>query len=126
MILKYKEEWFIHRKKIKLNDKTFFISVYTYYNNRIHLKYENSVESHDITLNLKDVYIDNDKVLIDPNIEKIGLLKQLKKARIIREICGSFNYNYVEIPVAILNMGILRQYDNIGVSNHLKRGLSYE
>lgn len=111
----------IRRKKIKLNGKSFYIGVYTYHNGRIHLKYENSAESHDITLDLKDVYLDDGKVILDPFIEKNGLLKQLKKARILKEICGSFNYNYVEVPVAILNMGILRTYDYDGVSKHLSK-----
>ena len=45
------------RKKIKFDNKQFNIGVYTYYNGRMRLKYENKNECHDITLNLKDDYI---------------------------------------------------------------------
>lgn len=113
---------YIGRKRIKLKGKNYFISVYTYYNNRIRLKYETNKESHDITLDLKDTYLDNaNKVFLDPFIMSNGLYKQLKKTRIIREICGSTNYNYVEVPIAILNLGILRQYDANGLKKHVEK-----
>ncbi len=114
--------YIIRRKRIKLNGKNYFISVYTYYNNRIRLKYETDKESHDITLDLKDTYLDNpNKVFLDPFIMSNGLYKQLKKTRIIREVCGSTNYNYVEVPIAILNFGILRQYDSKGLEKHIEK-----
>ena len=56
------------------------------------LKYQNKKESHDITLNL-NTYIDNIHVFLDPAIEKNGILKQLKKKRIIKEITGYIFYN---------------------------------
>jgi len=116
----------IRRKTIKLKDKNYNIGVYTYSNGRMRLKYENSTECHDITLNLEDVYIDNGKVILDPFIQNNGLLKILKKTRIIKEICGTVNYNYVDVPVAILNMGILRRYDYDGVNNHLSKVMAHE
>ncbi len=116
----------IRRKNIKLKGKHYNIGVYTYHNGRIRLRYENSTECHDITLNLEDVYIDNGKVILDPFIKSNGLLKVLKKCRIIKEICGSINYNYVDVPVAILNMGILRTYDYDGVIKHLEKVSTYE
>lgn len=116
----------IRRKRIKINNKNFNISVFIYDNNRIGLKYENHTESHDITLNLEDTYLDDGKVLLDPFIKNNGLLRQLKKARIIKEICGSINYNYVDIPVARLNMGILKQYDYNGVTKFLEKVVYHE
>lgn len=65
--------------------------------------------------------MDNGKVFLDPVIKNNGLLKQLKKKRIIRDVCGCINYNYIDIPIAILNMGILRQYDYVGVNNHMEK-----
>lgn len=115
----------IKRKKIKLKGKQFHIGVYTYANNRLRLKYENATESHDITLDLSDMYLDDGKVFLDPLIKNNGLLKELKKKRIIREICGTINYNYVDIPIATINMGILRQYDYDGVNNHINKVMSY-
>lgn len=109
------------RKKIKVKGKSYYISVYTYYNGRIRLKYENSTESHEITLDLKDIYLDDGKVFLDPEIKNNGILKELKKTRIIREICGFINHNYIDIPIAILNIGILRKFDANGVRKHLKK-----
>lgn len=54
------------------------------------------------------------------------MLKQLKKTRIIREFCGSIYDNYIEIPVAILNMGILKKYDSKGVKQFLYNGVQNE
>ena len=85
------------------------------------LKYENDTESHDITLNLEDVYLDNNKVFLDPYIKNNGLLKVLKKKKIIKEINGCINYNYTNVPIAILNMGILKKYDFDGVRKYLDR-----
>ena len=83
------------------------------------LKYQNKKESHDITLNL-NTYIDNIHVFLDPAIEKNGILKQLKKKRIIKEITGYIFYNNTNIPIATLNIGILRKYDAIGVKKFLE------
>ena len=108
----------IIRKKIKFNGKQYNISVYRYYNGKIKLKYENKTECHDITLNLDDVYLIDGKVLLDPFIEKIGLIKVLIKNRIIRDVT-SINYDYIDIPTAKVNMGILKQYDRKGVYEYL-------
>lgn len=111
----------IRKKIIKLQGKNFNIGVYTYDNGRIRLKYENSIESHDITVNIDDAYIDKGKIFLDPFIKNNGILKQLKKKRIIKDICGSFYHNGIEIPIANLNMGILRQYDCYGVAKHFEK-----
>ena len=116
----------IRRKKIKLKDKSYYISVSAYKNNRIRLRYKNASETHDITLDVQDVYLDAGKVLLDPNIKNNGLLKILKKCRIIRDIVGYVNYNYVELPVAVLNMGILKRYDYDGVMRYLEKVMSGE
>lgn len=94
------------------------ISVYKYYNGKIRLKYESKTESHDITLSLDDIYLIDNKVLLDPFIEKNGLIKVLIKNRIIRDVT-SINYDYIEIPTAKINMGILKQYDRKGISKYL-------
>jgi hypothetical protein len=116
----------IRRKTIKLNGKNYYIGVNTYPNGQIRLDYENDTEFHDITLNFADVYIDKGKVILDPLIKENGLLKVLKKSRIIKEICGTINYHNVDMPVAILNMGILRTYDYNGVNKHLEKVSTYE
>lgn len=116
----------IRRKKIKFNNKSYYIGVYTYHNGRVRLKYEDNKECHDITLDLADAYLDKGKVFLDPFIKNNGLLKVLKKNRIIKDICGVMNYNYVDIPIATLNMGILRQYDNNGVEKHISEVAKYE
>lgn len=92
--------------------------MYTYHNGRLRLKYENKTESHDITLNLEDSYIDEGKVFLDPFITKNGFINVLKKYRIIREITGMGFYNYVEVPIAKINMGKLREFDSMGVRKH--------
>ena len=109
----------IIRKKVKFNGKQYNIGVYTYHNGRIRLKYESKNESHDITLNLEDAYLDDGKVFLDPFILKNGFIHVLKKSRIIREITSMGFYNYIEVPIAKLNMGKLREFDSYGVKKHL-------
>lgn len=118
IVRKYKEGWLIG-KKVKFNNKLYNIKVYTYSNGRIRLRYENKSESHEITINLEDSYIDDGKVFLDPFILKNGFTHVLKKYRIIKDITGMGFYNYIEIPIAKLNMGKLREFDNYGVKKHL-------
>lgn len=107
------------KRKIRINNNYYNIIVDTYPNNRICLKCKNKKSEHELTINLKDTFIDDGHVFLDPKTKTNGILKVLKKKRIIREICGTLNYQYVDIPIAILNMGILRKYDNDGVNKHL-------
>lgn len=118
IVQKYKEGWLIG-KKVKFNNKLYNIKVYTYSNGRIRLRYENKSESHEITINLEDSYIDDGKVFLDPFILKNGFIHVLKKYRIIKDITGMGFYNYIEVPIAKLNMGKLREFDNYGVKKHL-------
>lgn len=117
-ILKYKGGMFIG-KKVKFNKKHFNIKVYSYYDGGIRLRYENKTESHDITVNIGETFLDDGKVLLDPFILKNGFIKVLKKYRIIREITGITMFGNVEIPIAKLNMGKLREFDNCGVKKYL-------
>lgn len=107
------------RKKVKFNGIHYDIKVYTYHNGRIRIRYENKAESHDITLDLPDSYLDEGHIYLDPFIIKNGFIHALKKSRIIKEITGMGFYNYVEVPIAKLNMGKLREYDKVGVKKHL-------
>ena len=107
------------KRKIKINNKLYRIIVDTYPNNRICLKCQNRNEEHDLTINLEDAFINDGHVFLDPKVKNNGMLKELKKKRIIKDICGVINYQYVDIPIATLNMGILRKYDNEGVNKHL-------
>lgn len=43
------------------------------------LKYYNKSESHDLTMDLKDSYIEDDKVFLDPFVVKSGFINVLKK-----------------------------------------------
>ena len=113
------------RKKIKYKGKSYSIKVDTYPNDRICINLINKNDIKELTINLKDEYLENGKILLDPAIKTNGLFKELKKTRIIKDVCGMLNYNYVNVPIATLNMGILRKYDNIGVSNYLDKISNY-
>ena len=63
----------IYLHQIKLNNGNYFISVYTYSNNKMRLRYESLIESHDITLNIDNVCLDKNKVCLDPSIKDNGL-----------------------------------------------------
>ncbi len=111
----------IKRKKLKFDNEQFLISVYSYSNGRLRLKIENNKESHDISMDLKDTILDNSSILIDPVVLQNGLINYLKKARIIKEMTSSINYGYTVIPIAKLNMQILRKYDSYGVTKYYER-----
>lgn len=125
-ILKFEGGLYIDkRKKIKYKGKSYSIKVDTYPNDRICINLINKNDIKELTINLKDEYLENGKIFLDPAIKTNGLFKELKKTRIIKDICGILNYNYVNVPIATLNMGILRKYDNIGVSNYLDKISNY-
>ena len=63
------------KKKIKLGKGYYNIIVSTYNNNRIRLSYINNKERHDLTINLEDVYLDDDRVFLDPIVKNDGILK---------------------------------------------------
>ncbi|MBO5096453.1 MAG: hypothetical protein J6B98_06230 [Bacilli bacterium] len=65
------------------------------------------------------MFLEKGKILIDPFLEKNGLLSVLLKDRIIKDIIY-ITYNYMDIPVAKLNMGVLKQYDKYGVLKYLE------
>ena len=113
------------RKKIKFNSKIYNIKVSHYHNGRLRLKYINKSESHDITININTAYLDDGKVFLDPYVVNNGLINILKKAKIIKEITGFAPFNNIEVPVAIVNMGILKEYDKFGVNNYKEsRGIN--
>lgn len=79
------------------------------------IKYYNKREDHNITINIEDAYLKDEYVFLDPIIMKNGIFKAMKKHKLIKEITGIYSYNYVDIPMAKLNMGKLRKFDNQGV-----------
>lgn len=83
------------------------------------IRCENKTRCFDITINLKNSFLDKDKVFLDPFVIQNGLINVLKKNRIIKTITGVTTYNNVSIPIAKLNMGILKSYDKDGVMKYL-------
>lgn len=108
-------------KKIKWNNKTWNIRVSTYNNNRICLKMINKNKEHEITINMPLLYLENGHIFLNPETEKNGLLPLFIKKRVIKNIVGVAYDGYIGIPVGILNMGILRQYDYMGVTKHIQK-----
>ena len=85
------------------------------------LTISNKKQEIEETIDLKDAYLDNGHVFLDPEIKDNGILKALKKSRILRQIDGTLCYDYKLIPVALLNNGILRTYDYSGVLEHMEK-----
>ena len=69
-----------------------------------------------------DKVIQDCYVFLHPVTINNGVLKALKKNRIIRDITGSCLYDNTTIPIAKVNMGILRKYDYKGVMKYVSRG----
>lgn len=84
------------------------------------LTISNKKQEIEITIDLNDAYLDKGHVFLDPEIKENGILKALKKSRILRQIDGTLCYNYKLIPIALLNNGILRTYDYSGVLEHME------
>lgn len=117
----YKEGWFIDkRKRLKYKNTLWFVNVSTYQSKRMKLTISNKKQEIEVTIDLKDAYLDNGHVFLDPEIKDNGILKALKKSRILRQIDGTLCYDYKLIPVALLNNGILRTYDYSGVLEHME------
>ncbi len=67
------------------------------------------------------MYLDIDRVFIDPAIIKNNLFHILLKERIIDDVTGLFMYNYKEIPVCSVNFKRLKKYDFAGVNKYFNR-----
>ena len=50
------------------------------------LTISNKKQEIEVTIDLKDAYLDNGHVFLDPEIKDNGILKALKKSRILRQI----------------------------------------
>ena len=85
------------------------------------LTISNKKQEIEVTIDLKDAYLDKGHVFLGPEIKDNGILKALKKSRILRQIDGTLCYDYKLIPVALLNNGILRTYDYSGVLEHMEK-----
>ena len=107
------------KRKIKVKGNYYRLNVKIYDNNRIWLTCSNKNGDYNITINIEELYLDQGKAFLNPDVKRNGLLKELKKKRIIREICGITYYNSKEILIASFNMGILRCYDNAGMNNYV-------
>ena len=84
------------------------------------LTISNKNQEIEVTEDLSDAYLDKGHVFLDPDVKDNGILKALKKSRILKQIDGTLCYDYKLIPVALLNNGILRSYDYSGVLEHLE------
>lgn len=105
------------RKKLKWNNQLWNLDVKLYSDKRVCLILNNKKETKEITIDLIDSYLDYGHIYLDPNTKDNGILNLLKKNRIIKNISGMTYYNYLSVPVAEINMGILRNYDYNGVLN---------
>lgn len=83
------------------------------------LTISNRKEIKEITIDLDDAYLKDGHIFLNPEVKDNGILKTLKKSRIIREIDGTLCYDYTMIPIALTNNGILKTYDYSGVLNYL-------
>ena len=95
--------------------------MYTYSNGRLCLKLENGEEQHELTINLPDSYLRDGDLLLDPQIMKNGIFSAIRHTRIIRKITGMINYNYVDIPIAKVNFGKIREFDSGGMARHIDK-----
>ena len=89
------------------------------------LTISNKNQEIEVTADLSDAYLDKGHVFLHPDVKDNGILKALKKSRILKQIDGTLCYDYKLIPVALLNNGILRSYDYSGVLEHLET-ISYK
>lgn len=76
---------------------------------------------YELSLDLEDAFIQERHIFLNPEVEKNGLLKVLKKYRIIKSIDGVLYYNCNSIPIAMLNTGILKSYDKNGTIESLNK-----
>lgn len=84
------------------------------------LTISNKNQEIEVTADLSDAYLDKGHVFLDPDVKDNGILKALKKSRILKQIDGTLCYDYKLIPIALLNNGILRTYDYLGVLEHME------
>lgn len=102
-------------RKIKLGNSFYKLCVSIYPDNRMCLKLKNKSNIYEVTQYLPDVEIGTGDILINPTMEELGIIRLLKKHRIIRKVISVINYDYASIPLVKINMGKLKEYDLSGV-----------
>ena len=87
----------------------------------MYLCLENKKKKLNITIDVPDFCMRSGSIFLEPNIIENGILKVIRKARIIKDISGMIFHDNQEVPIATLNIGKLREYDSIGVSNYINK-----
>lgn len=122
---------FIRRKKkIKINNDYYNLKVNTYPNRQLCLCLENKKNKNIITLNVPNIKIGYSIAVINPVMANQGIIRILKKQRIIKNVISTINYNNALTPLVKINIGKLKEYDSSGVrnyqDNYLKLEVNYE
>lgn len=82
----------------------------------LHLKGKR--ENKEITIDIPDLAICSDLVMIDPIMADNGIIRLLKKNKIIKNVVSTITYNYLTIPLVKMNMGKLKEYDLVGTRHY--------
>ena len=115
-----------NKKKLKINNEYYNLKVNTYPNKQLGLCLENNKKKNMITLSVPNIKIGYSIAVINPVIANQGIIRILKKQRIIKNVVSTIDYDNALTPVVKINIGKLKDYDPIGVRNYQDNYLSVE
>ena len=114
------------KKKLKIKNEYYNLKVNTYPNRQLCLCLENKNNKNIITLNVPNIKIDYSIAVINPVMANQGIIRILKKQRIIKNVVSTIDYDNALTPLVKINIGKLKDYDPIGVRNYQDNYLSVE
>lgn len=108
------------KKTIKFKDTELYLKVSQYKRNwdLAILAYTKDDFYGDITINLPGMFLRTDEGFINSITKDSGLEKVLLKKGIIKEIIGSFKYNYGTYDKVVFDLEKLKEYDAKGVEEY--------
>lgn len=108
----------IRRKKLKIRNNYYELNVSVYPNKQLALKLESKNQNQVLTISVPKINIGYGIAIINPEMANNGIIRILKKHRIIKNVISTIDYGQSLAPLVKVNMGKLREYDMYGVDNY--------
>ena len=81
------------------------------------LTISNKNQEIEVTADLSDAYLDKGHVFLDPDVKDNGILKALKKSRILKQIDGTLCYDYSGV---LEHLETISYKEDWNINNRLK------
>lgn len=108
----------IRKRKLKIQNSYYELKASAYPNKQLLLKLENKNQHKILTISVPNMNVGYGVAIINPELANNGIIRILKKHRIIKNVISTIDYGKSLAPLVKVNMGKLREYDVHGVEKY--------